>query len=78
MYREAFDITPNDTTDLDKIAQGIYVGVGGDLTVHIARDDGVTPVVVTFKNVPAGFVLPIFVKRVLTTTTATDLIGLRS
>jgi len=77
MFREAFDITPDDVTDLDQSTQAIYVGGAGDLTVHLVRDDGV-PVAVTFKNIIAGTVLPIFVKRVLTSTTATDLIGLRS
>lgn len=73
-YRNAEEITPNDTEDLEKPARAIYVGGAGNLTVQLARDEDP----VTFHNVLAGSVLQIVVVKVLTTgTTATNLISLR-
>lgn len=63
-------ITPNDSADVN--ARGLYVGTGGDLKVtpQVGAD-------VTFKNVPSGTTLAIFVKRVLSTgTTAGDIVAL--
>lgn len=67
----AEDITPDDGTDLD-IPRAIWVGGTGNLAVTMA--EGQT---VTFVAVPAGFMMPIRVKRVLSTgTTATSIVGL--
>ena len=70
--REAVEITPNDAADLANTTRSIYIGVSGDVAVHMAGKT--SPVV--FKSVPAG-VLPVRVDRVLATgTSASDLIAL--
>lgn len=52
--------------------RGIYVGVGGDITVQ-----GMDGNQATFKDVPTGNVLPVRGNLVVAaTTTATNLIGL--
>lgn len=68
-----FAIVPDDAADLPDVVRGIYVGTGGDLTVTLARSAGP----VTFRNVPAGVVMPVIASRVHATgTTALDLVGL--
>lgn len=73
----AFSITTSDS--VTQRACGIYVGTGGDVAVMPADQEGKTsPAAVTFKNVPAGTVLPIQVVKVMSTnTTASDMVGLR-
>jgi hypothetical protein len=72
MASVASAVTPNDSTDLTTVAQGIYIGGAGDLKVDMA-DSGT----VTFSGLPAGVFLPIIVKRVYSTgTTATNIIAL--
>ena len=72
MASVASAVTPNDSTDLTTVAQGIYIGGAGDLKVDMA-DSGT----VTFSSVPAGVFLPIIVKRIYSTgTTATNIIAL--
>ena len=67
----AFAITPSDSAET--VCSQIYVGVTGDVKVVPAGGS----VGVVFKAVPAGAVLPIRCKKVLSTgTTATDLVGL--
>ena len=74
--RVAFAITPSDSTDLDTFAKALYIGVSGDVSVHMAGDTAVSPTTITFKSVPIG-TLPVQVRRVLAaTTTATNIIGL--
>ncbi|PHS27728.1 MAG: hypothetical protein COA85_04930 [Robiginitomaculum sp.] len=69
---DAFAITPDDAIDLAQITRALYSGAGGDLAV-IMQGGGA----VTFKAVPAGVILPLRVKRVMSTgTTALDLRGL--
>lgn len=71
--RRGFAITPHDTDELPFVTRGIYVGNAGDVTVVLVQESGP----VTFENVAAGSMLPVFVKQVLSTgTTATSLIGL--
>ena len=66
-------ITPSDTVDLTRVARGVYVGVGGDIAVMGEKDSAA----VTFKNCATGSILPIRVKRVMSTnTTATNLVSL--
>lgn len=66
-------ITPSNTTDLTVYARGIYVGVGGHITVDMT-DSGTN---IQFLSVPQGTILPIQVKRVYSTgTTATNLVAL--
>lgn len=69
--REAFVITPDDDVDLEARPQAIWVGGEGDLTVVFNPDSDP----VEFKNIAAGYLLPIAPTRVLEATTATDLVG---
>lgn len=62
-------VTASDTTQVG--FSGLYIGTGGDVAVK-----GIGGTAVTFKNVPAGTILPIVVNRVMSTnTTATDIVG---
>ena len=71
--RKGFSITPNDSVDLSVTCRAMFVGVAGDISVILADDSSS----IVFKNVPAGSVLPISVKRVeATLTTASDILGL--
>ena len=70
--RAAFAITPDDDNDLDSSPRGIYLGTGGDLKVDML-DDGSQ---IIFKNMIAGVIYPLRVKRVyLTNTSAADILG---
>lgn len=80
-YRNCFAITPTDNTQFTDgagntiFATGVYVGVAGDVT--LCPVDAVNAGVVTFKNLPAGHILPVRCQGVNATgTTATNLIGL--
>lgn len=55
----------NDSTDLPRLPKALYVNVTGDVVVH--NVDGTS---VTFTAVPAGTILPIRAKRLLTASTA--------
>lgn len=67
---KAVVVTPSDATILE-VTRGLYVGVTGDVAVHMA--DGQT---VTFKAVPVGF-MPVQVDQVMFTgTTATNILAL--
>jgi hypothetical protein len=72
----AFDaaaVTPHDTNDLTFTARALYVGTGGDVAAILKGDAAA----VTFKNVPAGSILPVAAKRVLATgTTAANILAL--
>lgn len=60
-------------TALSKTTRGLYVGVGGDISVNMAG----TGTAIIFKGVTTGTVLPIRITQVNTTgTTATDMVGL--
>jgi hypothetical protein len=64
-------ITPHDDNDLANVTRGLYVGVAGDVAVHMADGDAVT-----FTALSAGVFHPIRVKRVLATgTAATNVVG---
>lgn len=68
-----FTITPHDTNELTAFVRGLYVGGAGDVAL-VCEDNSTS---VTFVGVPAGAILPVRAKRVLSTgTTATNLIGL--
>lgn len=68
--RGAFPIVPSDHTDLPFVTTALWVGMPGNLTVLFAG--AAAPV--TFLNVPVGRFPGRFV-RVLSATTATDLVG---
>ena len=64
------EITAADS-DLTRFYRALYVGTGGN--VKITDDDNNN---VTYKNVPAGTILPIVFDRVWATgTTASDFVG---
>ena len=68
----AVAVTPDDDTDLTTYARSLYVGTGGN--VRVITSGGNT---VTFTSVPNGSVLPVRVKRVLSTsTTASNIVAL--
>ena len=65
-----YAITPSDTTVLSPVPRGVYIGVGGDLTV-ILKESGTA---VTYVGVPQGTIFPIRPRIVLSTgTTAASL-----
>ena len=66
---DAVAVTPSDTAENN--CHGLYIGTGGDVAVK-----GIGGVAVTFRNVPAGSILPILVNRVMATnTTAANILG---
>ncbi len=66
-------VSPHDTNDLPSQTRGLYIGGAGNVVVILADDTAS----VTFTGVLAGSVLPIRVKRVLSTnTTATAIVAL--
>lgn len=72
-YAEA--VTPSNSADLPTVARGLYTGAGGSIAVYMEGDDSGTSVV--FSDAPAGAVIPIRVRRVLSTgTTATNIVAL--
>ena len=67
----AVAVTPSDTGEIRALA--LYIGTGGALRVLTASGDDVT-----FPNVPSGFLLPLEVRRVYSTsTTASNVVALR-
>lgn len=68
----ASQITPNDTSDIEVISRGLYVGGAGDLRVTMLGGQ-----TVTFEGLTAGTSLAIRVSRVhATSTTATSIVAL--
>jgi hypothetical protein len=67
-----FVITPDDDNDLAVVVRAIRVTGAGDVS-FIAFGDTVA---VTWEDVAAGEIIPMYVKRVMESTTATGLIGL--
>lgn len=65
---QAYVVTPHDTNTFQYGL--LYVGVGGDVK---AMPQGLDTFV-TFKNIAAGSVLPVYIKAVHTDTTATDML----
>lgn len=62
-------VTASDSTPTEFV--GVYVGTAGNIALK-----GTDGVAVTFKNAPAGLIIPGFISRVMTTnTTATDIVG---
>lgn len=65
-------VTVSDSTEVDY--RGLYIGGAGAVVVVFLGDDSDTAV--TFAGVPAGTILPIQVKKVMSTnTTATNIVG---
>ena len=77
-YNAFIAVTPDDfrslVTLVHKKAWGVFIGVGGDISL---TDSAGTEAI--FKNVPSGTVLPIHVTEINNTgTTATNIIALFS
>ena len=70
LYSDAFNVTPDDDTDLVQLPQALWVGGTGDLTVTMPSGD------VTLLAVPAGTLIPLRAIRVLESSTATDIVAL--
>ena len=71
--KNAFVITPSDSTQLTFTTRAVYVGGAGNLVVRLSGDTAN----VTLVGVPAGTLLPIRAILVASTsTTATSIIGL--
>lgn len=69
--REAYAVTPNDTTDLSPVPKALYIGGAGDLVITPVDSS----VDVTLKGVTAGSIIPIRAVRVKTSSTATFLVA---
>jgi len=67
---DAFAITKSDSTVI--AARALYVGTAGDVVVTTRGGTDVT-----FKNVPAGSILPVRATKVKVATTAADIVGLQ-
>lgn len=63
-------VTPSDSTVL-ATSRALYIGTGGNITVEDIN------AIVTYVNVPSGYILPVQVKAVRATgTTATNIVAL--
>lgn len=72
----AVSVTASDTGSFNK-CRAFYVGTAGDLVVQTASDLAATASghSVTFKNLPAGSIIPLSIRRVYSTgTTASDVV----
>jgi hypothetical protein len=69
--RYGSNVTKSDVTALDPLPKAIYVGTAGDVVVRFSTGSDVT-----FKNVPAGTVLPIRPLYIRTASTASDFVTL--
>jgi hypothetical protein len=68
----AATVTPSDTVNFARDCRGLYVGVGGNISLLLIN--GTTTV---FANVPTGSILPVRARRVNSTgTTANSIVAL--
>lgn len=66
-------VTPSDGVDLANVSRALWVGGAGNVAVML-RDDTVAT---TFVGVAAGTMMPLRVKRVMSTgTTATNIVAI--
>lgn len=69
-------VTPSNSVSFTYLTRGLYIGVGGDVSVNALNESGVLATCV-FVGVAAGTVLPITCDRVNDTgTTATSIVAL--
>jgi hypothetical protein len=72
-YTHAVAVTPHDTTLLANVADALYIGGAGNVTVFT-----VAGTAIAFNGATAGSVIPIKAQRVNATgTTATNIVALR-
>lgn len=65
------EVTPSDSTEI--VFRALYVGSTGDVAITSLNGN-----VVTFVNVPDGFILPVHGKKVMATNTdAEDIVALK-
>lgn len=62
-------VTPSDTTDLSG-CRGLFVGGAGTVVVMACNDTAAVSL-----TVPSGTLLPIFVKRVMAASSATNIVA---
>lgn len=68
-----FAITPDDAQPIAHLTKALYIGEGGDLVLRSPLSDSD----VTFRNLPAGYILDVRTIAVRATgTTASSIIGL--
>lgn len=72
--KAAVAVTPNDSTDLTVYAKALYIGTGG--TVVCIPTDNLDAAPITFVNCQDGSILPVRVRRVLTASTAQNIVAL--
>jgi hypothetical protein len=70
----AFNVDISNSTNPQSYCGGIYIGGDGNLVLVMAADN--TNTLVTFNNVKAGTFLPIQVKKVSSTSTASNIMAL--
>lgn len=72
--RSHFAVTPSDSVNYTTgAARGLYVGTAGNVVLLAAQTGGA----VTYSNVPAGMVIPLWHTRVNATgTTASNLVAM--
>ena len=63
-------VTPSDSTELN--CRALYIGGTGSVVVQMPNRD----VSVTFSGVLAGTILPVSARRVMASTTATNIVAL--
>ena len=68
----AYAATKDDDNDLPFTSRAVYCGGGGSLVVYMEGNS--TDTAITFSNVPQGSWLPIRAKRILESSSATDII----
>lgn len=72
-----FAVTPSDSTEYAEETRAVYVGTTGDLAVKQYDPTTKKLASVTYQNVPAGTILPIRTKTIMSTgTSASDLVGM--
>lgn len=68
-----FEVTPNDSQELETVTKAIYVGEAGDVVLRSVDSTAD----VTFRNVPSGAILDVRVSAIRSTgTTAAFIVGL--
>lgn len=68
-----FAVTPDDNAELPCATKAIYIGEGGDVSLIPVRGQNA----ITFRNLPAGFILDVRVRVIRATgTTAREIVGL--